>query len=658
MPNWGNIILTNAGKALEDAVKAGGSSTSINFTKWKLGSGTLPEGVSWETRTDLVTPVMNIPITSSEAQSTGGTLVSGVATNKDLTVGFNMKELGLFATGTDGGEILYGVLVDSNPDYLSAKEGTTVTTVDFSVLIVVDDDLKVTATLSADSLLRLKDLTAELATHNTDPTAHPDIRQKLNSYLPLTGGTVTGTLNVPTQDATDNSTKAANTAFVQSAVNSKANEVLSSSKAYTDNLSSITPLKKYTLDLSALDENTFYPVVFYENTNSIEAEIHSASLVWSEPYNQNVLSFSVYAGGGSDGSHQCTIKNYYVFDTSEITIGCLGVGATSGTVYVWLRGGKPSPYIIISTVKPQLFANGRQTSDVEGQIATVGPTYHGAETGNANLNIIFSPLDIPSGSAKNLYYTTYGTFEKAIKDADGRVIKDTYATKSDVANTYANLVNSAPETLDTLNELANALGNDPNFATTVTKMISQKADKTVVDNIVNVMYPVGIIVEFAKDVDPNATWVGTTWERMSSGRVLVSTGTSSSGTTYTLGKTGGEESHKLTNDEMPLHNHASTTSSEGGHTHTGTTDTAGNHTHTLHKGNSGSGGAYFSQGQVYGLNSGTVSPPDYAGDHNHTFTTSSNGTHTHTITVSDTGGGKAHNNMQPYEVVNRWKRTA
>lgn len=42
----------------------------------------------------------------------------------------------------------------------------------------------------------------------------------------------------------------------------------------------------------------------------------------------------------------------------------------------------------------------------------------------------------------------------------------------------AALAASAPETLDTLKELANALGNDPNFATTVTNLIAAKLDKT------------------------------------------------------------------------------------------------------------------------------------------------------------------------------------
>lgn len=41
----------------------------------------------------------------------------------------------------------------------------------------------------------------------------------------------------------------------------------------------------------------------------------------------------------------------------------------------------------------------------------------------------------------------------------------------------AALVNSAPEALNTLNELANALGDDPNFATTITNEIGKKVDK-------------------------------------------------------------------------------------------------------------------------------------------------------------------------------------
>ena len=62
---------------------------------------------------------------------------------------------------------------------------------------------------------------------------------------------------------------------------------------------------------------------------------------------------------------------------------------------------------------------------------------------------------------------------------------DAITTSNSYADTaIANLVDSAPATLDTLNELAAALGDDPNFATTVTNSIATKwtQDNTKISN--------------------------------------------------------------------------------------------------------------------------------------------------------------------------------
>lgn len=56
------------------------------------------------------------------------------------------------------------------------------------------------------------------------------------------------------------------------------------------------------------------------------------------------------------------------------------------------------------------------------------------------------------------------------------VMAKNYATQAYVATKIADLVDSSPEALNTLNELAAALGDDPNFATTITNLIGQKAD--------------------------------------------------------------------------------------------------------------------------------------------------------------------------------------
>lgn len=58
------------------------------------------------------------------------------------------------------------------------------------------------------------------------------------------------------------------------------------------------------------------------------------------------------------------------------------------------------------------------------------------------------------------------------------------ANKSDVLTTeqidqrIQTLIGSAPETLDTLAEIAEALGNNPNFATTISEKLAKKASKT------------------------------------------------------------------------------------------------------------------------------------------------------------------------------------
>lgn len=51
---------------------------------------------------------------------------------------------------------------------------------------------------------------------------------------------------------------------------------------------------------------------------------------------------------------------------------------------------------------------------------------------------------------------------------------DAKATPTDVQTAIDNLINGAGSALDTLNELANALGNDANFATTITNLINTK----------------------------------------------------------------------------------------------------------------------------------------------------------------------------------------
>ncbi|NRT76290.1 hypothetical protein [Clostridium beijerinckii] len=58
-----------------------------------------------------------------------------------------------------------------------------------------------------------------------------------------------------------------------------------------------------------------------------------------------------------------------------------------------------------------------------------------------------------------------------------RYTKDKVYTKDEVLQKISELINNAPNVLDTFKEIADALGNDPNFATTMTTMLAGKVDK-------------------------------------------------------------------------------------------------------------------------------------------------------------------------------------
>lgn len=161
----------------------------------------------------------------------------------------------------------------------------------------------------------------------------------------------------------------------------------------------------------------------------------------------------------------------------------------------------------------------------------------------------------------------------------------------------------------------------------------KKVQQRTIKEVIDIVHPVGSIWETTTTDDPNVLWSGTTWVKMDAGRVLVSAGTyTENGTTYTynLGDKGGEAKHQITIEEMAPHTHGAWMS------------TAGKHSHKYLVAKSGGSGQ-------------SADWADHAGD---SWSTSANGEHSHQIGINNTGGGNSHENRQPYQVINRWKRTA
>ena len=226
----------------------------------------------------------------------------------------------------------------------------------------------------------------------------------------------------------------------------------------------------------------------------------------------------------------------------------------------------------------------------------------------------------------------------------------------------------------------------------VTSVNGQTGDVTVTERsikqLIDIIYPVGTYYETTDSTfNPNTAWVGTEWQRITDGRVLIA-----GGDEYTVGTNYGEKTHKITTSEMPAHNHSASSASNGAHGHTASTGSAGNHSHTRGSmdivGTFGSGqntpsiyrgdtsGAFYNSGTNGNKYAGSSTENDRtskvtfqasrnwtgststAGAHTHTVSVNNNGAHSHTITVGNSGSGTAMSLVQPSKAVARWLRTA
>lgn len=166
MANWTGAILTNKGRALAAKVEAG--TCKLELTKLKVGDGT-PSDL--ESMTDLASPKQNIGISSITPSETGECDIECVITNKDMDRGFYMREMGIFATDPDEGEILYAVQTDTHPDYLQGKGTSATLSIALHVTIAITNTDSVTAVINPAGLLT----SADLGKHNTSDDAHSNL---------------------------------------------------------------------------------------------------------------------------------------------------------------------------------------------------------------------------------------------------------------------------------------------------------------------------------------------------------------------------------------------------------------------------------------------------------------------------------------------------
>ena len=163
MAKFKGFILTEKGREL---LAKGLAGETITFTKMAIGDGTI--ATSEREMTALVNQITTLQLLNVDTKGNGTCEINALLTNKSVTTGFYIRELGIFAHGNDNVEILYAYNTSSNADYLPPFSANNVVEIEYIDTIIVDQVENITATIdpavsyitkkyAEDNFLTLKD---------------------------------------------------------------------------------------------------------------------------------------------------------------------------------------------------------------------------------------------------------------------------------------------------------------------------------------------------------------------------------------------------------------------------------------------------------------------------------------------------------------------
>lgn len=187
MSNYNKIIPTLAGSnLLVEAIK---SKKPLIFTRIALGDGTLTESESIENLTALKHPMAQNTVQAINSRGNGEIDVVATISNASVTSGFYARELGVFAKVGDTGTEKLFAYTNAGAQASYTPAGTSLDEKLITVTFYVGNDINVKISLNS----QLYITQGALDQHNSAMNAHAEL---LKLFLRLTGGTLTGDLNI------------------------------------------------------------------------------------------------------------------------------------------------------------------------------------------------------------------------------------------------------------------------------------------------------------------------------------------------------------------------------------------------------------------------------------------------------------------------------
>lgn len=308
------------------------------------------------------------------------------------------------------------------------------------------DNVSITTTVADDS-------------HNHTIANVDNLQSSLNAKAPLASPTFTGTPKAPTATSGTNTTQIATTAFVTTAIANKTS-VASATKATQDGSGNVIT-DTY---LTKTDASSTY----LGKTAKADSASSADSVAWD-----NVSGKPSSFTPASHNQASSTINALTGYSKPSST----GALSTSDTLNSAL--GK-----LEKALDDKLSSSGNASTATSAGKWTTARTITLGGDASGSVSIDGSENKTLTVTVKDDSHAHVISNVDGLQDAlDGKAstgsVTDAIATAKSYTDTaVAGIVDSSPEALNTLNELAAALGDDPNFATTVTNLIGTKLNSS------------------------------------------------------------------------------------------------------------------------------------------------------------------------------------
>ena len=550
MAKFDDLTITNNGL---DMIALSQSGAKLIFTKIKLGDGQIGDNDVMKL-TDIINERMTSQISSIEAKGEGQVAIKFTVDNSELTSGFFVREIGIFAKINEGGEEkLYAYTNAGNYTNYLADNKTPIDAIITKIDLAIGNATDINFTVDKSIIyVSLEDLETNLQKHNSNIDSHTEAFTKHNDD----------------ENAHDNLIKKL---FDLSEV------TLESIKSKIKDWS-----KEVCLPLSG---------------GTMKGNINASG------YNITATKFIGNLQGKADSATNADLATKANQDSQGQTINTTyvkGITASNATLTL-TKGNGTTSTVTINNVENSKKA----TQDSDGN--AINTTYLKRSGGQMTGNYIVAPssgiLYLKTGSQKN---DGMGFW---VSNSSGNIGIQDYNSGQN-----RNLLTCSPGGLP--NFSLGAYAQTPATTDNSTRVATTAYVKNNISETLKKVYPVGSIYMSTVSTNPATLFGFGTWEAMPAGRVLLAQGKSSWGTTYNAGSTGGEATHQLTVGELPAHNHSASTNTTGAHTHTYTwrntqgwvgsksatsvwentatnnTGSSGNHSHTVTINNTGNNNAH------------------------------------------------------------------